>query len=83
MIEELKKEYLERINKQEEEKIFNAIHEQAYWKKVEADNKRIFNNIRKTEKNNKKRVAPKVVEVATLLISITPILFMLFVLGAK
>ena len=51
MIEELRKDYKKRLLKKDQEetdKIFNAIHEQAYWKRLDDENKRMMNNKKKS-----------------------------------
>lgn len=56
MIEELRKDYKKRLIKKDQEetdKIFNAIHEQAYWKRLDDENKRILKNIEKQEQQHK------------------------------
>ena len=42
MIEELVKEKHEQIDREETNKMMRAIHEQAYWKRVEDENKEIL-----------------------------------------
>ena len=85
MIEELRKEYLEKKDKQEEEKIFNAIHQQAYWNKVEADRERIRYNLAKQEqkKNKIKECIHRELEIALLLIISAPLFVMLMFVACK
>jgi hypothetical protein len=87
MIDDLKKErekYLQRQEKQEEEKIFNAIHQQAYWNKVEADRKRILNNLDKQDKKSKiKECIHRELEIALLLIISAPLFVMLMFVACK
>ena len=49
MIEEL----LNKKDQEETNKIFNAIHKQAYWKNKELENKRMLQNIEKELKKDK------------------------------
>lgn len=84
MLEELVKE--KKRDREETEKIFSAIHEQAHWKKVEDDRARILNNLNRAEqkkKAQKKEWLYKCIEATTLIISITPIVMALLILGAK
>lgn len=88
MIDDLKEErtkYLKRQEKQEEEKIFNAIHQQAYWNKVEADRKRILNNLDKQEskKSKIKECIHRELEIALLLIISAPLFVMLMFVACK
>lgn len=84
MINELRNEYLEKLNREEEEKIFNAIHEQAYWKRVEEENNQIFRRIKPTKKKSKiKEALQREMEIALLLILSAPTVLMLFILGIK
>lgn len=85
MIEELRKEYLEKKDKQEEEKIFNAIHQQAYWNKVEADRKRILTNLERQEpkKSKIKECIQHELEIALLLIISAPLFVMLMFVACK
>lgn len=49
MIEEI----LNKKDQEETNKIFNAIHKQAYWKNKEIENKRMLQNIEKELKKDK------------------------------
>ena len=80
MIEELRKDYKKRLIKKDQEetdKIFNAIHEQAYWKRLDEENKRMMNNIDKelskpTKKDKIKEVLQHELEIALLLVISAP-----------
>lgn len=77
MIEELKKEYLKKKDQEETDKMFNAIHEQAYWKRLDAENKRMMANIdrelrKPTKKDKIKEVLQHELETALLLIMSLP-----------
>lgn len=77
MIEELvKQKRLERDQK-ETDKIFKAIHEQAYWNRQEEENKRMMNNIDKelrkpTKKDKIKEVLKHELEIALLMVISAP-----------
>lgn len=82
MIEEL----LMQKDQEETNKMMEKIHEQAYWRKVEDDRARILNNLNRAEqkkKAQKKEWLNKCIEATTLIISITPIVMALLILGAK
>lgn len=80
MIEELRKDYKKRLIKKDQEetdKIFNAIHEQAYWKRLDDENKRMMNNIERelskpTKKDKIKEVLQHELEIALLLVISAP-----------
>ena len=80
MIEELRKDYKKRLIKKDQEetdKIFNAIHEQAYWKRLDEENKRMMNNIDKelskpTKKDKIKEVLQHELEIALLMVISAP-----------
>ena len=77
MIEELKKEYLKKRDQEETDKMFNAIHEQAYWKRQEEENKRMMANIdrelrKPTKKDKIKEVLQHELEIALLLVISAP-----------
>ena len=80
MIEELKKDYKKRLIKKDQEetdKMFNAIHEQAYWKRQEEENKRMMANIdrelrKPTKKDKIKEVLQHELEIALLLVISAP-----------
>ena len=80
MIEELRKDYKKKLIKKDQEetdKIFNAIHEQAYWKRLDDENKRMMNNIDKelskpTKKDKIKEVLQHELEIALLLVISAP-----------
>lgn len=77
MIEELKKEYLKKKDQEETDKMFNAIHEQAYWKRLDDENKRMMANIdrelrKPTKKDKIKEVLQHELETALLLIMSLP-----------
>lgn len=57
MIEELVKEKRKQMDQEETNKMMNAIHEQAYWKRLEAENKRMLSNMDK--ELNRKRAKRK------------------------
>ena len=42
MIEELRKEYLEKKDQEETQKMMNAIHRQAYWKRLDDENEEML-----------------------------------------
>lgn len=79
MIEELRKDYKKRLIKKDQEetdKIFKAIHEQAYWNRQE-ENKRMMNNIERelskpTKKDKIKEVLKHELEIALLLVISAP-----------
>ena len=76
MIEELRKEHLKKRDQEETNKMFNAIHEQAYWKRQE-ENKRMMNNIDKelskpTKKDKIKEVLKHELEIALLMVISAP-----------
>ena len=77
MIEELVKEKRLERDQQETNKMFNAIHEQAYWKRLDEENKRMMNNIDKelrkpTKKDKIKEVLKHELEIALLLVISAP-----------
>ena len=77
MIEELVKEKRNERDQQETDKIFRAIHEQAYWKRQENENKRMMANIdrelrKPTKKDKIKEVLQHESEVALLLVISAP-----------
>ena len=80
MIEELRKDYKKRLIKKDEEetdKIFKAIHEQAYWNRQEEENKRMMNNIERelskpTKKDKIKEVLKHELEIALLMVISAP-----------
>lgn len=80
MIEELRKDYKKRLIKKDQEetdKIFKAIHEQAYWNRQEEENKRMMANIdrelrKPTKKDKIKEVLKHELETALLLIMSLP-----------
>lgn len=77
MIEELKKEYLKKKDQEETDKMFNAIHEQAYWNRQEEENKRMMNNIERelrkpTKKDKIKEVLKHELEIALLMVISAP-----------
>lgn len=77
MIEELKKEYIKKRDQEETDKMFNAIHEQAYWKRLDDENKRMMNNIDKelrkpTKKDKIKEVLKHELEIALLMVISAP-----------
>lgn len=75
MIEELVKEKRNERDQQETDKIFRAIHEQAYWKRQENENKRMLKNIEKElKKDTKKEFKARLIEDS--------LNFVLFVLAA-
>ena len=57
MIEELVKEKRKQMDQEETNKMMNAIHEQAYWKRLEDENKRMLSNMDK--ELNRKRAKRK------------------------
>lgn len=77
MIEELKKEYLNKKDQEETDKMFNAIHKQAYWKRLDDENKRMMANIdrelrKPTKKDKIKEVLQHELEIALLLVISAP-----------
>ena len=80
MIEELRKDYKKRLIKKDQEetdKIFNVIHEQAYWKRLDEENKRMMNSIDKelskpTKKDKIKEVLKHELEIALLMVISAP-----------
>ena len=75
MIEELVKEKRKQNDQEETDKIMNAIHEQAYWKRQENENKRMLKNIeRELKKDTKKEFKARLIEDS--------LNFVLFVLAA-
>ena len=77
MIEELVKEKRLERDQQETNKMFNAIHEQAYWKRLDEENKRMMNNIDKelrkpTKKDKIKEVLKHELEIALLMVISAP-----------
>lgn len=80
MIEELRKDYKKRLIKKDQEetdKMFNAIHEQAYWKRQEEENKRMMANIdrelrKPTKKDKIKEVLKNELEIALLMVISAP-----------
>ena len=80
MIEELRKDYKKRLIKKDQEetdKIFKAIHEQAYWNRQEEENKRMMANIdrelrKPTKKDKIKEVLKHELEIALLLVISAP-----------
>lgn len=85
MIEELVKEKRKQRDQEETQKIMNAIHEQAYWKKVELENKRIQANIDKelkkdTKKEVKHQLKEELICFPLLVVSLIPIITLLIVL---
>ena len=75
MIEELVKEKRNERDQQETDKIFRAIHEQAYWKRQENENIRMLKNIEKElNKDTKKEFKARLIEDS--------LNFVLFVLAA-
>ena len=98
LFEEMVKNLREENDNTETNKIMNAIHKQAYWNKVEEENKRMLANIAKQERiaKEKERIAKKqerkeeIVErvkeelfTALMLIMVSPIFFILFILAIK
>ena len=80
MIKELRKDYKKRLIKKDQEetdKMFNAIHEQAYWKRQEEENKRMMANIdrelrKPTKKDKIKEVLKNELEIALLMVISAP-----------
>lgn len=80
MIEDLRKDYKKRLIKKDQEetnKIFNAIHEQAYWNRQEEENKRMMANIdrelrKPTKKDKIKEVLKNELEIALLMVISAP-----------
>lgn len=77
MIEELIREKREERDQEETNKIMNAIHNQAYWKKQEEENKRMMNNIERelskpTKKDKIKEVLQHELEIALLMVISAP-----------
>lgn len=80
MIEDLRKDYKKRLIKKDQEetdKMFNAIHEQAYWKRQEEENKRMMANIdrelrKPTKKDKIKEVLKNELEIALLMVISAP-----------
>ena len=91
LFEEMVKNLREENDNTETNKIFNAIHKQAYWNKVEEENKRMLANIAKQERIAKKQerkeeIVERVKEelfTALMLIMVSPIFFILFILAIK
>ena len=82
MIEELVKEKRKQRDQEETQKIMNAIHEQAYWKRVEQENKRILANMEKkdTKKEVKHQLKEELICFPLLVVSLIPIITLLVVL---
>ena len=90
MIEELRKDYKKRLIKKDQEetdKIFNAIHEQAYWKRLEAENKRMLSNMdkelnrkRAKRKELKQQLFEDTVCFVLMIIALIPTIMLLVVL---
>lgn len=77
MIEELVKQKRLERDQEETDKMFNAIHEQAYWKRQEEENKRMMANIdrelrKPTKKDKIKEVLQHELEIALLLVISAP-----------
>ena len=98
LFEEMVKNLREENDNVETNKIFNAIHKQAYWNKVEEENKRMLANIAKQERiakrqreiarkqKNKEIIIEKVKDelfTALMLIMVSPLFFILFILAIK
>ena len=85
MIEELVKEKRNERDQQETDKIFRAIHEQAYWKRQENENKRMLKNIEKelkkdTKKEFKARLIEDTLNFVLFVIAAIPTILLLVVL---
>ena len=91
IFDEMVKNLREENDNTETNKIFNAIHKQAYWNKVEEENKGMLANIAKQERIAKKQerkeeIVERVKEelfTALMLIMVSPIFFILFILAIK
>ena len=98
LFEEMVKIKREEMDSKETDKMFEAIHRQAYFNKVEAENKRILANLeraerkaREEEKKAKKQERKEVIidrikyeaEIGLLLVLSAPVFFVLFILAIK
>ena len=79
IFDELVKEHKKELDRKEEEKIFNAIHRQAYYKRLDDENKAMLKNMSK--KMHKKKNTDKITEIIVCsVLAIIPSLFWLWIL---
>jgi hypothetical protein len=86
IFDEMVKNLREENDNKETDKMLNAIHRQAYFKRVEEENKRMLANMAKKEKEAKKQERKQAIidrvkyeaEMAFLLLISTPLFLMLF-----
>ena len=91
IFEEMVKIKREEIDNSETNKMFNAIHRQAYYRRLEDENKRMLAKLARAEKAAKKQerkeaIIERVKEelfTAAMLIMISPLFFVLFILAIK
>lgn len=86
IFDEMVKNLREENDNKETDKMLNAIHRQAYFKRAEEENKRMLANIARKEKEAKKQERKQAIidrvkyeaEMAFLLLISTPLFLMLF-----
>lgn len=98
LFEEMVKDLRKENDNKETDKIFNAIHKQAYWNRMEEENKRMLASIARQERiadEKKKKIRKQerkeaIIErvkdelfTALMLIMISPLFFILFILAIK
>lgn len=86
IFDEMVKNLREENDNKETDKMLNAIHRQAYFKRAEEENKRMLANIARKEKEAKKQERKQAIidrvkyeaEIGFLLLISTPLFLMLF-----
>lgn len=86
IFDEMVKNLREENDNKETDKMLNAIHRQAYFKRAEEENKRMLANIARKEKEAKKQERKQAIidrikyeaEMGFLLLISTPLFLMLF-----
>ena len=98
LFEEMVKDLRKENDNKETDKIFNAIHKQAYWNRMEEENKKMLASIARQERiakekakkirkqERKEAIIERVkdeVFTALMLIMISSLFFILFILAIK
>lgn len=68
MIEELVKEKRIERDRKEEEKIFSAIHKQAYYRRLDDENKQMLKNMAKQDKKKNTDKLTEIIVCSVLMI---------------